>query len=166
MADWSRESPAAASRARNPDWSLSMALISTDCQPAGDGSQSVAAGYSASGPLAEGQGFYPGLGQMDEYGVVNTYPGMPGSDSSSWWKDLISGAVKTVEGIATAKTQTKGVLTQTSPGVFTYVQPEGSSTTLPVGTGTFGLSPASSGMGMYLVAGAAVLVLFMMMRRK
>lgn len=144
-----------------------MALISTDCQPAGDGSQpGVAAGYSASGPLAEGQGFYPGLGQMDEYGVVNTYPGMPGADSSSWWQNLISGAVKTVEGIATAKTQTKGVLTQTSPGVFTYVQPEGSNVTLPVSAGTFGLAPADSGTGMLLIAGVGVLVLFMMMRRK
>jgi hypothetical protein len=28
------------------------------------------------------------------------------------------------------------------------------------------LAPASAGMGMYLVAGAALLVLFMMMKRK
>lgn len=121
-----------------------MALISTECQPV-DG-------------LA-------GLGQ-DEYGVVDTYPGYPGAAPTSWWKDLISGAVKTVEGIATAKTETKGVLTQTSPGVFRYVQPEGTNVTLPVGTGTFGLAPASSGMGMFLVAGVGVLVLFMMMKRK
>ena len=104
-----------------------------------------------------------GLGQ-DEYGVVYTYPGMPGAPETSWWQQLISGGVKTAEQIALAKTQTKGVLTQTAPGVFTYVQPEGTAVTLPVGTTGF-QAAATPGFGLVLVGGAALLGLLLLLRR-
>lgn len=91
---------------------------------------------------------------------VTTQP----SASTSWLQNLIGGAVKTGENILTAKNQTRGILTQTAPGVFTYVQPEGSQVTLPVGT--IGLPPASGSMGLVLVAGVGVLVVFMLMKGK
>lgn len=107
--------------------------------------------------------------EVDDTGACTAWGASP-SSSPSWLQNLISGAFKTTENILTAKTQTKGVLTQTAPGVFTYVQPEGSKVTLPVNVspaGTLGVNAsASSGMGLVLVGGAALLVVFMMAKGK
>ena len=128
-----------------------MALISTACQPR--------------------EAELSGLGQdidLSSYKVPSDY-GAPaaGSDTWGWLQNLISGGVKTSSRSNSGQNIPRGVYTQTGPGGVqtTYVQPEGSATTLPVGTGTF-QAQASSGFGLVLVGGAALLVLFMMMRRK
>ena len=110
-----------------------------------------------------------GLGQ-DWSGAT----GLPGNGGGSAavpaWQNWIGDAFKTVENILTAKTQTKGVLTQTSPGVFTYVQPEGSKVTLPVNVspaGTLGVSAVTTpGMGLVLVGGAVLVLVLVMAKRK
>lgn len=92
-----------------------------------------------------------------------------GPSNGGFW-DTISNLVNTWsttgQKILTAQNLPRGVYTQTGPGgTVTYVQPSGSNVTLPVGAGTLQAS-ANTGFGMVLIAGAAVLVLFMLMRRK
>lgn len=109
------------------------------------------------GPCVPGMGDLRGLAFVDP-AVTD------GGVAPTWWQNIISGAFKTTENILTAKTQTKGVLTQTAPGVFTYVQPEGSQVTLPVGT--IGVSAtASSGMTMLMIGGAALVLVFVLSRK-
>ena len=115
---------------------------------------------------------------VDDYAVYNVYgdavpasPAVvsPGFDWSAWTANLIGGAAKTAEGILTAQNQTKGVYTQTNKdGTITYVQPAGNTGNIftASSTGITGSGTANSGMGMILIAGAAMLVLFMMMGRK
>jgi hypothetical protein len=90
------------------------------------------------------------------------------SSNSSWLQNLIGGAVTTVEDIFKAKNTVRGVLTQTSPGVFQYVQPEGSTTTLPVTTSAVSsvTASASSGTAMILIGGAALILVFMLAKGK
>jgi hypothetical protein len=99
-------------------------------------------------------------------GPVST---VPGTSNSSWIQNLIGGAVGTVQDIFKAKNTVRGVLTQTSPGVFQYVQPTGSNVTLPVNVspaGALGVNAsASSGMGMILLAGAGVFLVFMLAKK-
>jgi hypothetical protein len=88
------------------------------------------------------------------------------ASSSNWLQDLIGGAVSTVEDIFKAKNTVRGVLTQTSPGVFQYVQPEGSSVTLPVTTSsTSSLTASGSSTGLILMGGAALLLVFLVARK-
>jgi hypothetical protein len=96
------------------------------------------------------------------------YGTAPASTSSSWLQNLIGGAVGTVEDIFKAKNVVRGVLTQTSPGVFQYVQPTGSNVTLPISQSPVGSLTASgsSGMGMILLAGAGVFLVFMLAKGK
>jgi hypothetical protein len=109
-----------------------------------------------------------GCTAMDANGVctVFTPDTAPAFDWSAWTAGLIGGATKTVEGILTAKNQTKGILTQTAPGVYTYVQPEGSQVTLPIGTSQVVSATGSTGMGMILLAGAGVFLVFMLAKGK
>jgi hypothetical protein len=86
--------------------------------------------------------------------------------AAPWWQTIIGGAVTTVEDILKAKNTVRGVLTQTSPGVFQYVQPTGSQVTLPVGTSQVVSATGSSGMGMILLAGAGIFLVFMLAKGK
>jgi hypothetical protein len=109
-------------------------------------------------------GCYPpcGLGQSGEVAQENT-----AASGKGFWDILseqIAGWSKTGQNILTQQNIARGVLTQTSPGVFTYVQPAGSQVTLPVGT--VGVSAQGSpGMGLVLLGGAALLLVFMLAKR-
>lgn len=85
------------------------------------------------------------------------------------WRTLLAQQAaswsRTAQGILQQRNMPRGVLTQSGPDVFTYVQPEGSQVTLPVGTARFSAS-ASPGIGIILIGGAAVLLVFMLARRK
>ena len=108
------------------------------------------------------------ISYLPEY-VAPTTPAAKPFDWSAWTANLIGGAAKTTEGILTAQNQTKGVYTQTNKdGTITYVQPAGNTGNIftASSTGITGTGTANSGMGMILIAGAAMLVLFMMMGRK
>ena len=87
--------------------------------------------------------------------------------SPGFWDILaeqIGGWSRTGQQILQQRNIARGVLTQTAPGVFTYVQPAGSQVTLPVGT--VGVSAqASPGMGLVLIGGAALLLVFMLAKR-
>jgi hypothetical protein len=119
----------------------------------------------------------PYTGDCTEYessrsgGVGPLQTVFPASQSSvpTWLQNILGNAFGTAEKVLVAKTQTKGILTQTAPGQFTYVQPEGSQVTLPVNVspaGQIGVNAAASpGMGLVLVGGVALVVLLMMMKR-
>lgn len=113
--------------------------------------------------LASGLGTEPAIQDVIDAGNVSA-----SGSNSSWLQNLIGGAVTTVEDIFKAKNTVRGVLTQTSPGVFQYVQPTGSTTTLPVTTSTVGSLTASgsSGMGMILLAGSGLFLVFMLAKGK
>jgi len=142
-----------------------MALISTACRP-----ENAAAVASAS----QYQEAQAGLGEIDlsEYKIPEQYNLPPAYPSGGgFWntvQDLVKSWSTTGQQILTAQNIPRGVYSYRDPrtGALTqYVQPEGSTVTLPVGGGTF-QAQANTGFGMVLVAGAAALVLFMMMRRK
>lgn len=112
-----------------------------------------------------GLGTIPAIDEAILAGQANT----SGTGSNwSWLQNIVGGAVGTVEDILKSRNVVRGVLTQTSPGVFQYVQPEGSGVTLPVGVSPVGsLSAAgSSGMGMILLAGAGIFLVFMLAKGK
>ena len=92
-------------------------------------------------------------------------PATPGFDWSSFLAQQAAGWSRTAQNILGQRETPRGVLTQTAPGVFTYVQPEGSSVTLPVSTAGFSAS-ASPGVGIILIGGAAVFLLFMLARKR
>ena len=120
-----------------------------------------------------GMGGVGGMG--DDYAVYNTSGDLvpstyvssstPAASGPSWWQSLITGAAGTAEKILVAQNQTKGVYTQTSPsGTVTYVQPAGNTANIfgASSTGITGTGTASSGMGLVLIAGAGLLLVFMM----
>ena len=111
-------------------------------------------------------GTIPAIQDAIDAGQVPLDPG--GGDNYSWIQSLIGGAVGTVQDIFRAKNTVRGVLTQTSPGVFQYVQPTGSNVTLPITQSQVGSLTASgnSGMGMILLAGAGVFLVFMLAKGK
>jgi hypothetical protein len=84
----------------------------------------------------------------------------------SWLQNVIGGAVNTAETILKNQNVVRGVLTQTSPGVYQYVQPAGSQVTLPIGASQVVSASASPGMGIVLVGGAALLLVFMLAKGK
>lgn len=91
-----------------------------------------------------------------------------GFNWDSWVASLIGGAAKTTEGILTAQNQTKGVYTQTGPnGTITYVQPSGNAANIfgASSTGITGSATGSSSMGLILVGGAALLLVFLVARK-
>jgi hypothetical protein len=99
----------------------------------------------------------------------------PAASSASWLESLISGGAATAEQIAVAQNLPTGVYTSTGPGgaSTTYVQPAGStqnifsaSQTGVTGTlGTTATGTLSGSGGMILMAGAAILLVFMMTQR-
>lgn len=107
---------------------------------------------------------------IDESIMADQVPLDPGDGSNySWIQNLIGGAVGTVQDIFKAKNTVRGVLTQTSPGVFQYVQPTGSNVTLPVNVspaGSLGVNASgNSGMGMILLAGAGLFLVYMLAKK-
>ena len=132
-----------------------MALISTACQPVD----------------VEG---LSGLGQVDlsEYKIPEQYnfPSTEPAGGGFWGtiQDLVKSWSTTGQQILTAQNIPRGVYSYRDPttGALTqYVQPKGSTATLPVGGANL-QGQANTGFGMMLVAGVGVLVLFMMMKRK
>ena len=119
-----------------------------------------------------------GLGQVcllvDDNGVCTSWAPAapaaattPGFNWDSWVANLIGGAAKTTENILTAQNQTKGVYTQTGPGgTVTYVQPAGNQGNIFSSTGITGTATGSSGMGMILIAGAGLFLVFMLAKGK
>lgn len=92
--------------------------------------------------------------------------------TSSWLQNLISGGVKTVEDIFKAQNVTRGVYTATGPGgqQVTYVQPEGTSQNVFAATQT-GVSggvtaTGTPNLGMIVIGGAALLLVFMLARKR
>jgi len=92
-------------------------------------------------------------------------PSAPGFNWSSFLAQQAAGWSRTAQNILGQRNIPRGVLQQTAPGVFTYVQPEGSQVTLPVGTAGFSAS-ASPGIGIILIGGAALLLVFMLARKR
>lgn len=97
----------------------------------------------------------------------STYPGMPGTDSptTNWWQSLITGAAETAENVLMQRNLAKGVYTKTTPqGTVTYVQPAGTNANVfgASDTGISGTASASPGMGIVLIGGAALLLVFML----
>jgi hypothetical protein len=83
----------------------------------------------------------------------------------SWLANLIGGVAKTGETVITQQNLAKGVYTQTNKdGTITYVQPAGNTANIfgATSTGITGTGTASSGMGLVLIAGAGLLLVFMM----
>ena len=113
-----------------------------------------------------GLGDCPAGQVADETGVcISTGAPSTGFDWSSWTAGLISGVSKTVENVIGQKNLAKGVYTQTSPtGTVTYVQPAGTSANIfgATSTGITGAATGSSGMGMILLAGAGLFLVFML----
>ena len=116
-----------------------------------------------------------GLGE--DYEVYNTSGELvpantataPAATSSfnwdSWLANLIGGVAKTGETVYTQQNLAKGVYTQTNKdGTITYVQPAGNTANIfgASSTGITGTGTASSGMGLVLIAGAGLLLVFMM----
>lgn len=94
----------------------------------------------------------------------------PAPSGGGFWDSIASLAQswsKTGQTILVNQNIPRGVLTQTGPGgTSTYVQPEGSTVTLPVGWASQqATANASPGFGMVMIAGVGVVVLMMMMRR-
>jgi len=128
--------------------------------------------YFQSEILAEGARLYPRLAGLGEVCYVdingNDVCTPDGVSKPGVWDTIlaqISSWSKTGQDILKAENLPRGVLTQTAPGQFTYVQPSGTQPSLPVSTTGF-QATASSGFGMVVIGGAALLVLFMMMRKK
>lgn len=112
-------------------------------------------------------------GNCTQYAAAATPTAMPAASTGfnwdSWVASLVGGAAKTAETVITAKNQTKGVYTQTSPtGTVTYVQPEGNTSNIfgASSTGITGTATTSSSMGMILIGGAALLLVFMLAKGK
>ena len=93
------------------------------------------------------------------------------SAGTSWLESLISGIAKTGENVLTAKNTVRGVYTSTGPGgqTTTYVQPEGTSQNIFSGSQTSSQTGvAASGapnLGMIVIGGAALLLVFMLARK-
>jgi hypothetical protein len=92
------------------------------------------------------------------------------SATTKWLENLISGVAKTGENILTAKNTVRGVYTATGPGgqTVTYVQPAGNPTNIFGASQTSvlgGVTGTSSSMGLILVGGAALLLVFMMAKK-
>ncbi len=98
---------------------------------------------------------------------VGCHPGLGEETAGFDWGKFISEQIgswsKTGQNILTSQNMPRGVYTS-GPGGTTYVQPEGSTTTLPVGAGSF-QAQASPGFGLVLVGGAALIGLMLLMRR-
>jgi hypothetical protein len=88
--------------------------------------------------------------------------------TDSWWQKLISGAATTAENILTAKNQTTGVYTKNADGSVTYVQPAGNTSNVfsASSTGVTGSATGTSSMGLILVGGAALLMVFLLAKGK
>jgi hypothetical protein len=82
--------------------------------------------------------------------------------------NLIGGAAKTGETVITQQNLAKGVYTQTGPnGTITYVQPANNSSNIfgASSTGITGTASASGSMGLVLMAGAGLLLVFMLAKK-
>ncbi len=86
-----------------------------------------------------------------------------GFDWGAFISEQVGSWSKTGQNILTSQNIPRGVYTS-GPGGTTYVQPEGSQVTLPVGAGSF-QAQASPGFGIVLVGGAALLLVFMLARK-
>jgi hypothetical protein len=98
----------------------------------------------------------PGIGEL-------------GFDWGTFISDQVSGWSKAGQNILTSQNQTKGIYTQTGPqGTITYVQPAGTSQNIfgASSTGITGTATTSSGMGIVLIGGAALLLVFMLAKGK
>jgi hypothetical protein len=72
----------------------------------------------------------------------------------------------TAQNILTQKNLARGVYTQTGPGgTTTYVQPAGTQQNIFGATGGQVSATASPGMGIVLIGGAALLLVFMLAKR-
>ena len=119
-------------------------------------------GDCPSGYAADETGFCISLGTP----AVSSTPAA--SSSTNWLESLISGVAKTGENILTQQNLAKGVYTQTSPtGTVTYVQPAGTSQNIfgATSTGITGAATGSSGMGLILLAGAGLFLVFMLAKK-
>jgi hypothetical protein len=118
---------------------------------------------------------------VDETGNCTSYlpeytgvavPAVATPSAGNWLENLISGVAKTGENILTQQNLARGVYTSTGPGgqTTTYVQPAGTSQNVfaATQTGVAGNVAASGipNLGMIVIGGAALLLVFMLARKK
>jgi hypothetical protein len=89
-----------------------------------------------------------------------------GFSLSKFIADQIASWSKTGQDILKAENLPRGVYTQTGPyGTTTYIQPAGTSQNVFAATGGTLAAQASPGMGLILLGGAALLLVFLLARR-
>lgn len=89
-----------------------------------------------------------------------------GFDWGAFLQEQIGSWSKTGQNILTSQNLPRGVYSQTGPsGTTTYVQPSGTSQNIFGASGGQYAATASPGMGIVLIGGAALLLVFMLAKR-
>ena len=100
--------------------------------------------------------------------VTYQFPGVVSASEPNWWQNLITGAAGTAEEVLLQRNLARGVYSKTTPqGTVTYVQPAGTSQNVfgASDTGITGAASASPGVGLVVLGGAALILVFMMVKR-